>query len=132
MSSDVIATLQNLYESVDDIDLTVGGNLENKISGSTVGPTFSCIIANQFYHSKVGDRFLYENTGTQGDCEFTDEQIAEIKKVSLAKVYCNQAPGVTKMQAKIFELVSTKNPLVDCSSLPYIDFSKWKDSKCVV
>ena len=40
----------------------VGGLAEtNRSKDAIVGPTFSCIIANQFQALKIGDRFFYEN-----------------------------------------------------------------------
>lgn len=50
-----------LYDSPDDVDLTVGGSLEKLVPGSLVGPTFQCILNIQFYRARVGDRFFFEN-----------------------------------------------------------------------
>ena len=44
------------------MDLWVGGLAENTgTNSSIVGPTFKCLIENQFYQLKTGDRFYYEN-----------------------------------------------------------------------
>lgn len=54
-----IAALRQVYESVDDIDLFVGGMLESGVHGSVLGPTFQSIVGEQFFRTRVGDRFFY-------------------------------------------------------------------------
>lgn len=50
--------LKELYSSVDDIDLFVGGLLE---SNGAMGPVFKEIIREQFIRIRDGDRFWFEN-----------------------------------------------------------------------
>lgn len=52
--------LQRLYASFEDVDLTVGGALEAHVEGTLAGPTFLCILTEQFYRTRVGDRFFFE------------------------------------------------------------------------
>ena len=55
-----------MYSNVEDIDLYVGGLSERQVPGGMVGPTFTCLIADQFARLKEGDRFFYEHGGQQG------------------------------------------------------------------
>lgn len=52
--------LSTLYDTPDDVDLTVGGSLEAHIPGTLAGPTFLCIMTEQFYRTRVGDRYFFE------------------------------------------------------------------------
>lgn len=47
---------------MDDIDLFVGGAMESDVPGSILGQTFQCIVAEQFYRTRVGDRYFYDNS----------------------------------------------------------------------
>jgi peroxidase len=51
------------------VEFTVGGSLEAIVPGALVGPTFLCILAEQFYRTRKGDRFFFENG--QKDSGFT-------------------------------------------------------------
>ncbi|MEL7034105.1 MAG: peroxidase family protein [Cyanobacteria bacterium J06592_8] len=57
----VQAQLASVYDSVDDIDLWVGGLAEDQVNGALVGETFQAILVDQFTRSRDGDRFYYEN-----------------------------------------------------------------------
>lgn len=76
---------------MEDIDLFAGGLMERQIQGGAVGPTFSCLIANQFLDLKKGDRFFYENAanGDTASTAFTAAQLREIKKMTMSRVICN-------------------------------------------
>ena len=81
ISSDpeVAAKLEELYGSVDNIDLWVGGLAEDHVDGSSMGELFSTIIVDQFERIRTGDRLWYENV-------FSDQQVREINQTSLSDV----------------------------------------------
>jgi peroxidase len=72
---------------------------ENPERGAIVGPTFACILANQFKDLKKGDRFFYENGPSP--IAFTLDQLAEIKKVSMSKIMCDNV-DVSQIQPNVF------------------------------
>ena len=74
---------------MDDIDLFVGGMLEKKHADGLLGPTFKCIIGEQFRKLKQGDRFWYEN-GTDPKTSFSREQLEELRKTTLARLLCEK------------------------------------------
>jgi len=109
------------YNSVDDIDLFVGGLLESPISGGNLGPTFSCLIAENFATVKQNDRYFYELGGqphsfNPGEMNSLSEtlnselcheifagQLAEIRKASMARIFCDNSDGtIAAVQPKAF------------------------------
>ena len=68
MDNRTVARLENVYEHVDDIDLFPGGMAEKPVVGGIVGPTFACVLGQQFLNLRKGDRFWCENA-------FTKEQL---------------------------------------------------------
>lgn len=54
---------RQLYGSVDQVDLFMGGSTERHAPGAVVGETFQAIIAHQFRALRDGDRFYWENQG---------------------------------------------------------------------
>ncbi len=55
-----------LYGRIEDIDLYIGGTIEKAVPGSILGPTFQCIVGDQFRRLRMGDRFWYEEPGQPG------------------------------------------------------------------
>lgn len=113
------------YRSVHDIDLFVGGIAERPVVGGLVGPTFACIIAQQFSNSRRGDRFWYENGGFESS--FTPAQLHSLRRVSLAQVLCRTVGGGT-LQPHIFipaEFEDNERQTCGVGSLSPIDLSPW-------
>lgn len=61
MHSGASQLFSKMYKHVDDIDLFIGGIHEQQLPEALVGPTFACIVGEQFRRAKYGDRFWYEN-----------------------------------------------------------------------
>ncbi|CAG4970290.1 unnamed protein product [Parnassius apollo] len=129
MSIKNVNALKSIYKRVEDIELTVGGSLEKHVHGTLVGPTFLCILLRQFYITRVGDRYFYEN-GEDKEIAFTLDQLETIRKgSSMARLFCDNGINIKKMQAKAFELVSPWNAIVQCDQLPFVNLTLWKDTQ---
>lgn len=59
-SSNIRTRLQQLYGHPENIDLWVGAILEEPADDAKVGPTFRCLLANQFSKIRDGDRHFYK------------------------------------------------------------------------
>jgi hypothetical protein len=88
------AKLFTLYQNVDSIDLWVGGLAEDHVSGSSVGPTFQRIIANQFERVRDGDRFWYERI-------FFGPQLQALRQTRLSAII-KRNTSITKLQDNVF------------------------------
>ncbi|XP_034485847.1 uncharacterized protein LOC117790495 [Drosophila innubila] len=113
------------YRSVHDIDLFVGGIAERPVVGGLVGPTFACIIAQQFSNSRRGDRFWYENSGFESS--FTPAQLHSLRRVSLSQVLCRAVGGGTFQPHIFIPAEFTDNERQTCGTgiLSSIDLSPW-------
>ncbi|XP_075231368.1 peroxidase-like [Lycorma delicatula] len=129
ISPENIEKLSLLYAHPDDVDLVVGGSLEAHVDKTLSGPTFLCLLLEQFYRTRVGDRFFFER-GHSNPSSFTPEQLNEIRKSSVSRILCDNGDNIYSMQPKGFEVISHSNPLVSCEdthSIPAIDLSLWKE-----
>ncbi|XP_014367794.2 uncharacterized protein LOC106718259 [Papilio machaon] len=126
MPKRVVRKLKNLYRHVDDIDLFTGGMAERPVIGGLVGPTFACIIAQQFSNLRKGDRFWYENGGFESS--FTPAQLQQIRRISLAQILCRTLDTIDSIQP--FAFLSPDNPdneRISCQNglLNNFDLSPW-------
>ena len=124
-SSSNVARLQALYNSVDDIDVFIGGILEPPTDGSILGPTFLCIIGDQFQRIRTGDRLWYEEEAAG----FSLEQLEQLRRSSLARVLCDNSDNVSVIQPAVFHVSDVNNQRQDCSgqAIPRMDLSAWKE-----
>ncbi len=88
--------LQQVYGSVDQVDLFVGGLAEDPASGgSMVGPTFQAIIAEQFENLRDGDPLFYLNQN------FSPALMAQIENTTLSDLILRDT-GTTAIQPNAF------------------------------
>lgn len=54
-----IMMVTQLHFLSDNVELFVGGIAEDVVDGGRIGPTFVCIIADQFKRLRDGDRYTW-------------------------------------------------------------------------
>lgn len=113
ISPGIARKFRSLYWSVEDVDLFSAGLAEKSVVGGLVGPTFACIIAQQFSNLRRGDRFWYENSDSESS--FTAGQLQRIRQVSLAQILCRTMDGIKTIQPFVFLAADTlKNHRLSC------------------
>ncbi|RWS25731.1 peroxidasin-like protein [Leptotrombidium deliense] len=118
--------MKKVYENVDDIDLFTGGIAEKPVHGGSVGPTFACVLGLQFQKLKKCDRFWFETSDPF--VRFTESQLTEIRKISFAKIICENSDSINLIQRQVMDLPdSFLNPRSLCHNLPSIDLNAWKE-----
>lgn len=122
-STEVRQRLKQLYGHPGNVDAWVGGLLEDPVEGARVGPTFLCLLVDQFRRLRDGDRFWYENSNI-----FKREQLQQIKQATLGRVICDNGDDVQDVTADVFILPREQSPaFVQCSSLPDVNLRLWTD-----
>lgn len=127
MDAGALGRIKKVYKHVDDIDFYTGGLAERPIQDGLVGPTFACVIADQFLRLKRGDRFWYETN--EKPMAFAKEQLTELHKTSLARILCDNIPELGSIQRWPLRNYATGNPRLPCSSqsIPRMDLGAWEE-----
>ena len=120
--SSQLGRLQRVYGSPDNVDLWVGGILEDPVEGGRVGPTLSCLLVDQFARLRAGDRFWYENPAV-----FSPAQLAQLRQASLGRVLCDNGDDIWGVGADVFLTSTSPEDLEDCASIPSISLKAWTD-----
>jgi Animal haem peroxidase len=89
------AALEQVYGSVDAIDLWVGGLAEDHVAGGVIGQTFGIIVGDQFTALRDGDRYYFENQNFDG------QTLNEIKGTTLSDLILRNT-DTTAMQDDAF------------------------------
>ncbi|XP_054169228.1 peroxidasin-like [Oppia nitens] len=114
--------LKQIYGNPNNIDLWVGAVSEDILESAKVGPTFHCLLVEQFRRLRDGDRFYFENSNV-----LTTEQMIEIKKTSLARIICDNSDNITAITSDVF-IQPKHQTWINCQDLPLIDLNKWQNS----
>lgn len=113
-SATAASKLSSAYSHPADMDLFTAGTAENRLPGSKLGPTFSCIIASQFKALKDGDRFFYESNVAN---PFTTSELNSIRQTTMARVIC-QNTDITSLQKDVFYRENPiTNKIVNCNDI---------------
>ena len=102
-------TLEDLYGTVDNIDMWVGLMSEDHVPGASVGLTEAAILAKQYQEFRDGDRYWFENVHDPQDDDsgfFTAEEIAEIRTTRLSDII-RLNTSVEDIQDNVFFLSQT-------------------------
>jgi hypothetical protein len=86
--------LQDLFGTVDDIDVFVGALAEDAVPGSMVGELFHVALVDQFTRLRDGDSYWYES-------RLSDAEIAMINDTTLSDII-ERNSGVETMQDDVF------------------------------
>ncbi|XP_052771017.1 peroxidase-like [Mya arenaria] len=115
--------LFSIYRHPDDIDAFAGGLSETPVEGGVIGPLFSCIVGEQFYNLKYGDRFFYENKDKRTG--FSQAQLNSIKTMTMSKLMCLHF-HTPHVQMNPFRMPGPMNPMMNCQLFDDLDLSLWK------
>lgn len=109
--NDLAQTLQELYHTVEDIDLLVGLLAEDSVTPSGSGETIQAILVEQFERLRDADRFWYERNTEEGGF-FTTEEIKEIEQTTYADII-KLNTEISNLAADVFYTSSESNPIDD-------------------
>lgn len=108
--------------------------LEPQEEGGRIGPTFGCIIAEQFGRLRRGDRFWHENkpdpAKNTDNTAFTPCQLRELRKIRISKVLCDNSDDIPALVKFAFLQSDIR---VDCDKLPEPNLNVFRPGfKCPV
>lgn len=86
--------LQQIYGSVNDVELFVGLMAEHHLPGSSLGQTEQAILAQQFENLRDGDRYFYENADPPA-------LVNQLNNTTLAQII-ERNTGITNLQPNVF------------------------------
>ena len=105
----------------------MGSSLEKPFRpDSMIGITYTCLLKIQVKILRIADRFWFENSDPAA--RFTPNQLAELRKVSLTRIICDNTESIFTVPKNPFFVASYENnSYVKCSDLPKVDLSLFKE-----
>jgi len=98
-ADDVLVLFEEAYDTVDQIDLWLGGISELPGDhGGLLGPTFSFFLADQFGRTRDGDRFFYLDDAILEHLELLDQDFANTQ---LSDIILRNS-SITAIQSNVF------------------------------
>ncbi|XP_071443375.1 peroxidase [Hetaerina americana] len=129
IDQEIVDKFAKVYDSPEDVEVNVGGFLERHVPGALAGPTFVCIMAEQFRRTRAGDRYFYEHGGFHHS--LTPDQLKSIRSASFARLLCDNGDEITEMQPQAFMQLSHSNQVVPCDRydlIPVVDLRPWQEA----
>lgn len=99
----IVARLRNTYDSVDDVDVWVGGLSEDRVPGALVGELMLTVMKRQFEALRDGDRFWYQRSLSDVDRRW-------IESLSLADIIRMNTEIGEEIQDNVFFLEEPETP----------------------
>lgn len=95
--TEVQAALGSAYDSVDDIDLWIGGLAETPLSaqGSQLGELFTAIVIRQFDEVRAADRFWYQR-------DLNDDELEIVANTTLGNLIRDNTGVGDELQDSVF------------------------------
>ncbi|KAJ7341754.1 hypothetical protein JRQ81_006605 [Phrynocephalus forsythii] len=118
----VVSKILELYGNPNNIDVWLGGIVEDFLPDARTGPLFACIIGKQMKALRDGDRFWWEN-----DNVFTEPQRNELRKYSLSRLICDNT-GLHEAPLDAFLLGKFPQDFEPCENVPAMDLGAWQET----
>ena len=106
------ATMEAIYNDIDNLDAWVGMLAENRAEGALFGQVVSVIMERQFQILRDGDRFYFEND------QFTADELAAIRKVTMRDIIMNNS-SIKLMQDEVFRAMPHDNIELGPTLIPF-------------
>uniref|UniRef100_A0A4W6FCB5 Thyroid peroxidase n=1 Tax=Lates calcarifer TaxID=8187 RepID=A0A4W6FCB5_LATCA len=119
----VAEKILKMYGHLDNIDVWLGGLVENLFPGARTGPLFACLIGKQMKVLRDGDSFWWEAEGV-----FTQQQMAELLKVSLSRIICDNT-DIGEVPFDSFRFGKYPSDYVPCNHIPSMNLEAWREER---